>query len=193
MQHFRLTGGGLLGVINRHKKGLACITCSAFLLGAYSMASADDMETYKLQHAPTESVQTSTKTVEYIPLSVETAEELPQTSYTHEIDIMLEELCQKYGVDDVLAIAIARLETGHYTSALFTDNNNFGGMGDGTRYYSYSDKNEGAEQFVKMLKKYAENGKNTPQTMAGTYCPDNPSWAKLVETMMGEIEDVYSR
>lgn len=190
MRRFKMTGGGLLGILNHHKKGLACITCSAFILGAYSLASADDMETYKLQHAP---VETSTKTVKYVPLSVETAKELPQTSYTHEIDIMLEGLCKEYGVDDVLAIAIARLETGHYTSALFTENNNFGGMGDGTRYYAYSDKNEGAEQFVKMLKKYAENGKNTPQTMASTYCPDNANWAKLVTQMMGEIEDVYTR
>lgn len=191
MKHFRATGGGLLGILNRHKKGLACITCSAFLLGAYSMASADDMEIYKLQHAPT--VQTSTKTIKYVPLSVETAEELPQTSYTHEIDIMLEELCKEYGVNDVLAIAIARLETGHYTSTLFTENNNFGGMGNGAKYYSYSDKSEGAEAFIQMLKKYAENGKTTPQTMAATYCPDNANWAKLVTQMMGEIKNVCTR
>lgn len=191
LRHYRLTGGGLLGVLNRHKKGIACIACSSFMLWGYSLASADDLTTYKLQHGvgvaeiatPTETVQTSTKTVET----------LPQTSYTHEIDILLEGLCEEYGVDDVLAIAIARLETGHYTSGLFTQNNNFGGMGDGTRYYSYSNRNDGAEAFIQMLKKYAENGKNTPQTMAGTYCPNNPNWAKLIETMMGEIEDVYSR
>lgn len=191
MRRFKLTGGGLLGVVNRHKKGIACLTCSGLLLGAYSLASADDMETYKLQHAPT--VQASTKTVKYVPLSVETAEVVPETSYTHEIDILLEGLCEEYGVDDVLAIAIARLETGHYTSELFTQNNNFGGMGDGTRYYAYSDKNEGAEQFIQMLKKYAENGKTTPQEMAATYCPDNENWANLVSQMMGEIEDVYTR
>lgn len=187
MKHFRPTGGGLLGIINRHKKGIACIACSAFMLGAYSLASADDLEVYKLQH------QTSTKTVEYVPLSVETAETLPQTSYTHEMDILLESLCDKYGVDDVLAIAIARLETGHYTSALFTESNNFGGMGNGVRYYSYSNKKEGAEQFIKMLAKYAERGCNTPQKMASTYCPDNENWAVLVEQMMEEVEDVYTR
>lgn len=187
MRHFKLTGGGLLGVVNRHKKGIACIACSGLLLGAYSLASADDMETYKLQHAPTESVQTSTKIVEYVPLSVETAEVVPETSYTHEIDILLESLCKEYGVDDVLAIAIARLETGHYTSTLFTESNNFGGMGDGTKYYSYSNKNEGAEQFVQMLAKYAKSGKTTPEAMAATYCPDNPNWANLVSQIMEEI------
>lgn len=184
LRHYRLTGGGLLGVLIRHKNGLMCIACSMFLLLAYSLASADDLEVYKLQHAAI---------TEYVPIIAEASAIPPQTNYTNDIDIMLEELCQKYGVDDVLAIAIARLETGHYTSALFTDNNNFGGMGDGTRYYSYSNRNEGAEAFIQMLKKYAENGKNTPQTMAGTYCPNNPNWAKLIETMMGEIEDVYSR
>lgn len=48
-KRYKKTGGGLLGLIDRHKKPLVCIGTVAFLLAAYSMACADDMQTRKLQ------------------------------------------------------------------------------------------------------------------------------------------------
>lgn len=48
-KRYKKTGGGLLGLIDRHKKPLVCIGTVAFLLAAYSMACADDMQIRKLQ------------------------------------------------------------------------------------------------------------------------------------------------
>ena len=86
-----------------------------------------------------------------------------------------------------MAIAIARLETGNYTSQLFTKSNNFGGMSNGNRYYTYKTKEDGAEAFVKMIKAYADYGMDTPSKMQKTYCPGNENWANMVSKIREEI------
>ena len=166
MKKYRATGGGLLGILSRAKKPLICLTVSAAMLGAYSFACADDLEVRQLQGGG--------MTVKYIPF---------ESEYSHEMDKLIEAECMKLGIDEQTAIAIARLETGHYTSRLFTESNNFGGMGNGKRYYTYETPEDGAEAFVNMIKCYADKGMDTPRKMQKTYCPNNEAWADMVEEL----------
>jgi len=169
MKKYKATGGGLLGLLNRAKKPFICLTVSAAMLGAYSFACADDIKTRQLQGGE--------MTVEYIPF---------ESEYTHQMDKLIEAECMKLGIDEETAIAIARLETGHYTSRLFTESNNFGGMGDGNRYYTYETPQDGAKAFVKMIKSYADKGMDTPKKMQKAYCPNNEAWADMVEELREE-------
>lgn len=169
MKKYRKTGKGLLGLIDRIKTPLICITASALILGAYSMACADDIEVRSMQPKTT---------IQYEPF---------QSEYTHEMDKLIEEECMRQGIDESLAIAISRLETGHYTSRLFTESNNFGGMGDGTRYYEYKTPADGARAFVEMVARYITNGYDTPKKMQRFYCPENENWAKMVEEIRSEL------
>ena len=169
MKKYKATGGGLLGLLKRAKKPFICLTVSAAMRGAYSFACADDIKTRQLQGGE--------MTVEYIPF---------ESEYTHQMDKLIEAECMKLGIDEETAIAIARLETGHYTSRLFTESNNFGGMGDGNRYYTYETPQDGAKAFVKMIKSYADKGMDTPKKMQKTYCPNNEAWADMVEELREE-------
>lgn len=49
MKKYKATGGGLLGILSRAKKPLICLTVSTAMLGAYSFACADEMQTRQLQ------------------------------------------------------------------------------------------------------------------------------------------------
>lgn len=168
MRRYRKTGKGLLGLIDRHKTPLICILTSAFILAAYSFACADDLEVRRMQG----------EVVKYIPFVSE---------YTDENDRLIEARCMELGLDEKTAIAIARLETGHYTSKLCTKSNNFGGMSNGKRYYTYETKEEGIQAFTEMLKSYADKGMTRPKEMQKVYCPSNSKWAEMVDELRGEI------
>ena len=180
MKKYRKTGKGLLGVLDRSKTGIITMTVATTMLVSFSFASADALEDAKMQDKLV--TERTVKAVEYIPYQPKN-----ETKYTHNMDEMLYKQCKKYGVDEVLAISIARLETGHYTSRLFTESNNFGGMGNGKRYYTYKSPEDGAKAFVKMIKAYADKGMDTPKKMQKTYCPNNEAWADMVEELKGEL------
>lgn len=100
-------------------------------------------------------------------------------------DDMIEYWCMVYDVDSNLAIAIARLETGHYTSEVFTECNNFGGMLGSKGFMKFRNSMEGCEAFVGMLKYgYIDQGLDTPEKMQPKYCPVNPQWSTLVRRLM---------
>ena len=100
-------------------------------------------------------------------------------------DDMIEYWCMVYDVDSNLATAIARLETGHYTSEVFTECNNFGGMIGSKGFMKFRNSMEGCEAFVGMLKYgYIDQGLDTPEKMQPKYCPVNPQWSTLVRSLM---------
>lgn len=100
-------------------------------------------------------------------------------------DDMIEYWCMVYDVDSNLATAIARLETGHYTSEVFTECNNFGGMIGSKGFMKFRNSMEGCEAFVGMLKYgYIDQGLDTPEKMQPKYCPVNPQWSTLVRRLM---------
>lgn len=93
--------------------------------------------------------------------------------------------CYQYNVDCNLAIAISKLETAYFTSELFIENHNFGGMWYNGEFMSFATYSEGCETFVKMLKyNYIDEGLVTPIQIQKKYCPGNSNWTILVEELM---------
>ena len=74
----------------------------------------------------------------------------------------------------ILLIAISKHETGNWTSKLFKENNNFGGLYNSKeeKFYSYKSKEEGLQAFVNLLKNnYFGKGLNTIEEIGNKYCP----------------------
>lgn len=94
--------------------------------------------------------------------------------------------CDKYGVDAELAVAIARLETGNFTSAAYTEGNNVGGLSHDEEPIAFKDLERGVEAFVMNLyHNYYEQGMDTVEEIAPKYCPLNADhWAEVVTEIM---------
>ena len=99
---------------------------------------------------------------------------------------MIEESCEKYGVDPELAVAIARLEMGHFTSEAFLKGNNVGGLSENEIPLSFETIEEGVDRFISNLaRNYFAKGLTTPEEISGKYCPGNAgSWAEQVRALM---------
>ena len=94
--------------------------------------------------------------------------------------------CDKYGVDAELALAIARLETGHFTSEAYTEYNNVGGLSRDEEPIQFKDLETGVEAFVRNLyHNYIAEGLDTVDEIAPKYCPVNQEqWAETVKALM---------
>lgn len=91
----------------------------------------------------------------------------------------------QYGIDGNIALAIARLETGHFTSQAFVYGNNPGGMSVNEVPVIYPTLEAGLEAFISNLaNNYFALGLNTPELIGQKYCPINPSWASVVRGLM---------
>jgi len=101
--------------------------------------------------------------------------------------VLLEHYSIVYDIDPHLAVAISRAETGNWTSSIFNNNNNFGGMRGRDGWYTFDNRREGAEALCKLLAKYKERGQVTIEEIATTYCPNGQGeWIKLVTTIYNE-------
>lgn len=89
-------------------------------------------------------------------------------------------------VDPSLAVAISRLETGHWTSYAYTYHNNVGGLSDNEVPRSYATVEDGVKAFVNCLVSYWEKGLTTPELMEPVYCPpaEPGTWAAKVRSLM---------
>lgn len=93
--------------------------------------------------------------------------------------------CNQYGVSFDIALAIARLETGNFTSHAYKYKNNPGGLSINEKPMSFSTIEEGVNAFVGNLSKnYIQKGLTTVEAIGKKYCPSNPKWAKLVRSLM---------
>lgn len=95
--------------------------------------------------------------------------------------------CKEYGVDSDLAIAIARLETGNWSSGGFAQNN-VGGLKEeiAGRWVtmSFDTLEEGVGAFVRTLKNI---GTDNMERLAEIYCPHNPNdWTAAVNELLKE-------
>jgi len=73
-----------------------------------------------------------------------------------------------------LLVAISRHETGNWTSKLFKENNNFGGLYNSKEnsFYSYNNLEEGLNAFVNLLtNRYFGRGLKTIEEIGSVYCP----------------------
>lgn len=102
---------------------------------------------------------------------------------------LLKIACEEYDVDYILAVSIARVETGNFTSELFLKYNNLGGLSNDYDWYKYNTLIEGINAYVSMLKlEYIDKGLDTPEKMQPKYCPgkDGQHWISLVCQIMEE-------
>ena len=74
----------------------------------------------------------------------------------------------------ILVVAISKHETGNWTSSLYKNNNNFGGIYNSKeqKFYSYESNDKGLQAFVNLLKNnYFGKGLNTIEEIGAKYCP----------------------
>ena len=74
----------------------------------------------------------------------------------------------------ILLVAISKHETGNWTSDLYKNNNNFGGIYNSRegKFYSYESKDKGLQAFVNLLKNnYFGKGLDTIEEIGAKYCP----------------------
>lgn len=74
----------------------------------------------------------------------------------------------------ILVVAISKHETGNWTSSLYKNNNNFGGIYNSRekKFYSYESNEKGLQSFVNLLKNnYFGQGLDTIEKIGNVYCP----------------------
>ena len=106
--------------------------------------------------------------------------------------VLIKMACDRYDLDYRLAISIARLETANFTSDIYVQNNNVGGMRvrEG-QWNSYNSLIQGVNDFVICLKdNYINQGLTTPELIQPKYCPtsDGEHWLEQVKIIMKEEE-----
>lgn len=85
----------------------------------------------------------------------------------------------EYGLNDEqakIAIAISKHETGTYTSAIFKNNNNIGGLYNSSAscFYKYDSVEDGIDAYIRNLKNgYFDKGLNTIEKIQAKYAPLN--------------------
>lgn len=109
-----------------------------------------------------------------------------ETSEVLTVEDMITTEADNAGVDPELALAIAKLETGHFTSDAYLTGNNVGGMSVNEVPMSFSTLEEGVTAYIECLKTYYAAGLTTPEEIGKHWCPVSPEWAATVETLMRE-------
>lgn len=93
--------------------------------------------------------------------------------------------CDIYDVPYDIILAIARLETGWFSSDAYIYGNNPGGMSVNEVPIVYSSLDEGVEAMVSNLSEnYFAIGLDTPEKIGSKYCPINPDWPVVVRELM---------
>lgn len=122
-------------------------------------------------------ITTETIPQENTPKLEETSqiETKPQEEYKctleHETACKIQKKAIEYGVDWRIAVAISRWETGNFTSSIYQNKNNVGGLYC-RGFLSYETLDEGVEAFVSNLKRnYFDMGLDTLEKIQPKYCP----------------------
>ena len=120
-------------------------------------------------------------------LTLQVAELSNQTFSREE---MFDVAAEVYRVDPVMLYAIARHETGNFTSRLFVENNNPGGIKDfdsASGWASYGSEFEGIMEMARLIRRgYYNYGLDTPEEIGAKYCPDGTDWAGAIRRLMQE-------
>lgn len=110
--------------------------------------------------------------------------------YIPSVQEMIVIACREQGIAPEIPLAIARLETGNFTSAAFIECNNVGGMSVNEVPITYKSLEDGVDAFVKNLaENYISKGFVTVEEISKKYCPVNAqAWAEAVRELMSEDE-----
>lgn len=118
-------------------------------------------------------------------LDVTERDKKPKISDGTTIEEKLAIACDIYDVPYDIVLAIARLETGWFSSDAYIYGNNPGGMSVNEVPITYSSLDEGVEAMVSNLaKNYFGIGLTTPEEIGSKYCPINPDWPVVVRELM---------
>lgn len=104
------------------------------------------------------------------------------------VEDRIELKCREYGIEPEIPLAIARLETGHFTSRAFKEGNNVGGLSINEVPMSFDTMEAGVEAFVQNLStNYFSQGLDTVEEIGAKYCPVNEDhWIKVVNQLIKE-------
>lgn len=115
MKRYRKTGKGLLGLIDRIKKPIGGVLAVAFIITAYSMASADDYQEAQRRAEPAAEIQAEE------PEEPPKTEEPKRTYYdvplTKDLQDIIIDVSEKRGVDPALVLAVIEKESGYNPDA----------------------------------------------------------------------------
>jgi len=111
----------------------------------------------------------------------------PSKNEKLDVETQIKIKCQEYGIPFDVVLAIARLETGHFSSDAYLYGNNVGGLSVDEVLMTFTTLEEGVECFVENLATYYfDQGLTTPEEIGKKYCPCNDNWARTVEQIMEE-------
>lgn len=92
-----------------------------------------------------------------------------------EIECKIFKTAKKHGLSTnqgYMLMAISKHETGNWTSSIFKNYHNMGGIIGSHGFRQYSSLDEGIEDFVNLLDRYyINNGRNTIEAIGAKYCP----------------------
>jgi hypothetical protein len=96
---------------------------------------------------------------------------------------------EEYGINALFTIAVMKLESGNGKSRLAREKNNLFGLnatgGKNSKAYSFETKRDSVYKFGSLIaKRYLAEGYTTIEKVGKKYCPANPKWASLVESIM---------
>ena len=115
-----------------------------------------------------------------------------------EITYKIKKTAEQYNIDWKLAVAIAKHETGNYTSKLFKEKNNVGGIYINGEFKNFETLDDGIDYFVRLLKNYyIQRGLDTPEKIQPVYAPVgaendpndlNQYWTSSVRSIYESLE-----
>lgn len=160
----------------------------------------------------TKAIQTN---VSNIVEKVETTEQVEETETTEQVAIVEqttatckinnESACYiynnaiAYGFDHnqaLLVVAISRHETANWTSSLYVNSNNFGGLYNSSakKFFSYETKEDGLNAMLRTLSKgYFEKGLTTIEDIGAKYCPVGANDNGSNKYWVGSVTDIYNQ
>ena len=135
------------------------------------------INTYAAEETPEVAFKEEVKEEEPETSQENTSEEVIEyTCYLDEVSCKIKEVAERYEINWKMAVAIAKHETGNYTSYAFTSLNNVGGLmyWDGTKsaLQSFNSLEKGIEKFISNLKyNYYDMGLDTIEEIQQKYAP----------------------
>ncbi len=144
----------------------------------------------------------STLNIKSEPVNLIENEEKEEVCVFDSISCQIAQKGQELGLNEeqiLISIAISKWETGNYTSSLFKNNNNVGGMYCNGSFIKYDSLDSGIHAFVSNLKRnYFDIGLTTIETIGGKYCPIgakndptglNKNWIPGVTQKLNELRN----
>lgn len=179
IKYKQTTIGGIMIVIT-----MICIIISMTIEIADAITGKNNIDVDKIDE-----VVYAERIIENIVVDVEEiSTDIEDIHFDNEYDEMIYQATKDTIIDPYLAIAISRLETGHYTSDAFLNGHNFGGMTGSNGIMSFSSKSDGLDKYITMLEWYYEMDMDTPQKMQAVYCPPNDEWDDIVSSIYNELK-----